>query len=94
MPIAGGEETLVLDDLGHNLSYCVTEDGIYYTRARSELDRLSLAFLDLRSRRVKPLLSTPGRLFPGVAVSPDGRSPLWSQVDTRTADLMLVDGFR
>ncbi len=93
-PITGGEETLVLDDLSHGLSYAVTNEGVYYTQARSELDKLSLAFLDLRTQKVKPLLKTNGRMFLGVAVSPDGRSLLWSQVDAHGADLILVEGFK
>jgi Tol biopolymer transport system component len=93
-PLAGGDETRVLEGLSNRLSYAVTKDGIYYTQARSALDRLSLEFLDLRSGRVRHLLTTNGRMFIGVTLSPDGRSLLWSQVDAHGADLMLVEGVR
>jgi Tol biopolymer transport system component len=93
-PLAGGEEARVLESLGNRLSYAVTEDGIYYSQARTDLDRLSLAFLDLRSGQVRHLLTTNGRMFVGVSVSPDGRQLLWSQVDALGADLMLVENFR
>jgi Tol biopolymer transport system component len=93
-PSAGGPEERILDDLAYKWSYAVTNEGIYYTRARTEMDKFTLVFLDLRTHRFKPLLSTGARMFIGVAVSPDGRSLLWSQTDTFGADLMLVEGFR
>ena len=93
-PIAGGPETPVLKDLSHGLNYVVTDEGIYFVQARSTLDRVTIAFLDLRSQKVKPVLRTNGRLFIGLTISPDGRSLLWSQVDEYGADLILVENFR
>ena len=57
------------------------------------MDKLSLAFLDRRTRQIKPLLRTNRHMFIGVTVSPDGRSLFWSQVDAHGADLVLVEGF-
>ncbi len=94
MPLAGGEESLVLDDLSLAENYVVTAEGIYYVQAKSGLDRVSLAFLNLRSRKVEPLLRTNGLIFVGLSVSPDRHSLLYSQTDARGADLMLVEGFR
>jgi hypothetical protein len=71
----------------------VTDEGIYFVQARSTLDRVTIAFMDLRSQKARPVLRTNGRLFTGLTLSPDGRSLLWTQVDERDADLILVEGF-
>jgi Tol biopolymer transport system component/tRNA A-37 threonylcarbamoyl transferase component Bud32 len=93
-PVAGGAEERILEDLGNHLAYAVTNEGVYYQRARTTMDRFTLVYLDLRTRQAKPLLTTGARMFIGVSVSPDGRSLIWSQTDTYGADLVLVEGFR
>lgn len=54
--------------------------------------RYSIRFLDLVSGKVATVASLPPGIWPlyGLAVSPDGRSILYSQIDDISSDLMLV----
>jgi len=54
-----------------------------------------LIFYDFAKHQTAKILHHPGLLTDwSLAVSPDGREVVWAQVDSRTADLMLVENFR
>ena len=54
-----------------------------------------LIFYDFAQHQTVKILHHPGLLTDwSLAVSPDGKEVVWAQVDSRTADLMLVENFR
>jgi Tol biopolymer transport system component/DNA-binding winged helix-turn-helix (wHTH) protein len=97
IPVAGGEEALVLDHhrAGYWLYWAVTEQGIYFateeTRRRPVIEFYSFATgkVTLVMQLEKPLGGVRG-----LTVSPDGRWILYTQFDQSGSDIMLMENFR
>jgi Tol biopolymer transport system component len=94
-PVAGGAETRVLEDLSQGFNYVPTSHGVYFLRAGPANSRseTALAYLDFTTGKIDLLLPKI-RFGLGLAMSPDGRSLLYSQTDAYGADLILVENFR
>ncbi len=95
MPVGGGEEIMVLESSACHPSYAVWEQGIYFFTPRDEQGRQDLALFDFHTGRTRKVLTIeqPGAIY--AAVSPDGRTILYSANDQRiNRDLMLVENFR
>ncbi|MGE0131842.1 MAG: winged helix-turn-helix domain-containing protein [Blastocatellales bacterium] len=100
VPTSGGEETLVLDHhlAGYWRHWAVTERGVYFATAQVQNNtRPLIEFYNFADQQIttiatleKPIWPTP----PGLAVSPDGRKLIWSQLDQRGSDIMLMENFR
>jgi Tol biopolymer transport system component len=95
VPVEGGEETLVLEQLGATLwgYWGLTQDGIYFYNARTR----AIEFLSFATHKVTQIVKPekpPGDARMGFAVSPDGRWILYAQVDQDVSDIMLVENFR
>jgi Tol biopolymer transport system component len=97
VPEEGGEETLVLDTPTPEFGRfsAVTQKGVFYFNHKA--GPRAIEFFDFESRRVtkvaevgKPLQAWNS----GLAVSPDGRWVLYSQIDQGGSDIMLVENFR
>ena len=84
-----GTESKVLRSV-YNRNFALVQGGVYY------IDRggpdAQLRYLNLRSGRDTKLTKLFARC-PGLAVSPDNRWLLFSQVDFVAGDLMLVENF-
>jgi hypothetical protein len=91
VPLAGGEEAQVLDD-GWELHWELLKDGICSLSRESGRAK----FFRFASDQVELVTELPkGTWFShGFAVSPDGRSILWVQIDQAESDIMLVENFR
>jgi len=91
VPVEGGEETLVFRELyaGESGLWDLTGEGIYFNHADA------IKFYNFATRRItqvaKPELPKPPR---GLAVSPDGRWILLTQMDIQTSHIMLIENFR
>jgi Tol biopolymer transport system component len=70
------------------LFYVVTPRGIYFESNRT------ISFWDMASGRTHEVLAPSKPMGIGLAVSPDGRSLLFTQIDTQGADLYMIDGLR
>ena len=96
VPARGGEETEVISSLeaGYWGYWAVVETGIYYldTTTKPGINFFHLA--DHRTVRVFDLEHRPAREAPGLTVSSDGRSILYTQLDEFSRDIILVDHFR
>lgn len=90
VPLAGGEETLVVPDVGEGF-WAVADTGIFYLMRADA--RWSLMRFDARSGATSSVTNLPGgkEAHPGFDVSPDGRTASWTQVDTSSNDIMLID---
>ena len=91
VPSDGGEETLVLPSVTF-LNFTVAKDGIYFIPRADSRGRYSLQFYSFATQVSQPMLSSSG-IGVGLAVSPDGRSLLYTQRDDPKSDLMLVQHF-
>jgi len=63
----------------------------------SRTHRPGIDFFDFTSGRVVPVTDLPGRPEPWggpLALSPDGRRLLYSQLDGVASDIMLITNFR
>src|SRR5262249_54447112 len=95
--IEGGEEQLVLEQHQAGLwrYWRIVEQGIYFATA-SEAGPL-IEFFSFATGQVSEIgrpTRGPEKYIPGLAVSPDGRSLLYVQMDQSGSDLMMVENFR
>ena len=95
IPVEGGEESVVHQDLKvHTFaSWAVVDDGIYFINPEGR----AIKFFSFATRRVTEIATLEKEAFtglPGLSVSPDGRLMVYTQVDHRTSDIMLVENFR
>jgi hypothetical protein len=96
IPTTGGEETEVIDSLaaGYWGYWTIVENGIYYLDTTAKPGIVFFDFTTHRATRVFDLESRPAREAPGIAVSPDGGTILYTQLDALSRDIVLVENFR
>jgi eukaryotic-like serine/threonine-protein kinase len=91
----GAQVTRVLEGLSEYHNLAVLESGLVFVPTRNTS---SLQFLNFATGKIRLLANVdrPIALDPigGVAVAPDGRSILYTQVDQAGSELMLVENFR
>lgn len=97
VPVAGGAEELVLDQqkAGQWRYWRVTEQGIYFATPTPTAPLI--VFFNFSTKRISEVARPakgPEKNLPGLAVSPDGRSLLYVQMDRSGSDLMMVENFR
>ena len=91
IPLNGGEPVRLIDGVV-STGFDVTDSGIYYIDRSAGETRLR--FLDFASRRSTVVAGNLGSVGFGLAASRDGRTILFSRVDSSVDDLMLVEAFR
>ena len=101
MPARGGREEPVLPSLSRRMwgNWAVVEKGIYFIDYDDPDDVRSawlryFAFASNTSTKIAKLANPPAAWDNGLALSPDGKTLLHSQVDRYGYDLMLLPGFR
>jgi hypothetical protein len=57
-------------------------------------ERSRLRFFDIAEGKSRSLADIEGSLAMGLAVSPDGRTVLWTRIDSVASDLMMVENFK
>jgi Tol biopolymer transport system component len=96
MPLNGGEKTRILDQPSAYKWFCwaLTRDGIYFLSEDPPNGKIK--FFDFATRKTVSIFAPekPAIDFGGLAVSPDGRSLLYNQVDSWDSYIMLVKNFR
>jgi Tol biopolymer transport system component/DNA-binding winged helix-turn-helix (wHTH) protein len=96
IPTNGGEEIELISSLeaGYWGYWVVVENGIYYLDTTT---KPGIAFFDITTHhitRVFDLENRPAREAPGLAVSPDKETILYTQLDALNSDIILVENFR
>jgi Tol biopolymer transport system component len=91
VPVEGGQETLVVKELGAGMFDCwgLTDEGIYFYNEHTN----SIDFFGFATRQITQV-AKPEKQGGPLAVSPDGRWILFSQVDVDTSHIMMVENFR
>ncbi|MDT7605270.1 MAG: hypothetical protein QOF61_3267, partial [Acidobacteriota bacterium] len=101
-PVAGGDEAMVIDlpQLESFGDWAATNEGVYYIHrydgAGKHPAHFSINHFNFATRlttQVAPLEHDPTS-NPGLNLSPDGRSLIYSIDDYRNLDIMLVENFR
>jgi len=91
LPTSGGEPVKVADGIVW-FNFCVLEKGAYY------IDRLGgetrLQYLDFVTGKSTTVARNLGDVTAGLTASPDGKTILFTRVDSSVDDLMLVENFR
>jgi len=95
VPVGGGAEEEVLDQLcaGCWGLWAVSDHGIYFAMDPAGNHR-SVQFFDFGTKRISSLFAPPRPLpigNPGLALSPDGRFLLYSEVDQDQSNVMVMD---
>ena len=95
MPLDGGEETRVLDQPGPWFNWALARTGIYFLNESAKPNG-RIEFFDFASRKTTPIFSLEkaASAFGGLAVSPDGRSLLYGQIEVDDSSIMWVKNFR
>ncbi len=101
--ISGGAPIKVLDGVVRG-AFTVLDGGIYYVDRPSAEGGLlftdqpsgetRLQYFDFATRRTATVARNLGNVFLGLTASKDGRTILYSRVDSSVDELMLVDNFR
>jgi dipeptidyl aminopeptidase/acylaminoacyl peptidase len=91
VPTSRGEPVKVLEGVVMR-AFVVLERGIYYIDRSARESRLQ--FFDFATRRSMPVAGNLGDVRLGLTASPDGRTIIYSRVDSSVDDLMLVENFR
>jgi eukaryotic-like serine/threonine-protein kinase len=90
MPIEGGDTVQVVPGL-FRYNYAVGRDGVYYVTPRPDS---VIRFVDPATGASRDVLALDKPVDLGLALSPDGRSLLFTQADYLGQDLMLIENFR
>jgi Tol biopolymer transport system component len=91
LPTSGGQPVKVLEGVVLR-AFAVLERGVYYIDRPSGEARLQ--FFDFATGRSTIIARNLGLISVGLTASPDGRTILYSRVDSSVDDLMLVENFR
>jgi hypothetical protein len=84
-------------------NFTVVEGGIYYidrpsgqggTLTDAPSGETRLQYFDFATRRSRTLARDLGNVFIGLTASPDGRTILFTRIDSSVHELMLVEKFR
>jgi Tol biopolymer transport system component len=85
MPLPGGSPTQILDRPTSN--FTLTREGVYFLSSNNRIE-----YFDFATGAVKMVLTTEKMILGEPSVH-DGRSLLYTQMDSLGADLMLVENF-
>ena len=95
IPADGGDETLVLSKggAGNWGQWTLADNGIYFINYKPE--GLSVSLFNLATQKVTRVveLANVNAFLAGLATSPDGKEILYTQQDSVTSDIMLVEDF-
>jgi len=91
LPASGGQPAKVLEGVVLR-AFVVLEKGIYYIDQPSGEYRLR--FFDFPTGKSTTVARNLDNVDLGLTASPDGRTILYSRVDSSVDDLMLVENFR
>ena len=96
IPTSGGEEVEIISslDAGHWGYWAVVENGIYYLDTKAKPAIVFFNANTHRTTRVFDLENRPATQAPGLTISPDKKTILYTQLDALSREIMLVENFR
>jgi hypothetical protein len=94
VPVASGEEKLIVGGLSYALNFVVADRGLYFLAVGDTPYKNSIDFFEYATGKQTTLLNLRKQYWSGMALSPDQKSLLYSVIDSAGSNLMLVDNFR
>jgi Tol biopolymer transport system component/DNA-binding winged helix-turn-helix (wHTH) protein len=91
VPLKGGKEELVLDQAVEWPGWALSRRGIYFLSPRKD-KKGRIEFFDFATHKRTPIADVD-KPNPGLALSPDGRSLLYSRNEFEDYEIMLVKNF-
>ena len=92
MPVAGGAEKVLVSVAGGGRNFAVTGNGIYFLRRGATAP--VVAVYRFHTGKTESVATLGAHLSMGLAVSPDEKRILYSQIDYEGNDIMLADHYR
>ncbi|MGH7494779.1 MAG: protein kinase domain-containing protein [bacterium] len=96
VPAETGEEKQLIDKLSYWCNFAVVADGVYFIPSRDtdseEKDRV--LYLNFADGKIKTIATLEKPASAGLAVSPDRRFLLYTQLDQEGMDLFLMENFQ
>jgi len=95
VPVTGGDETRVVDDALQGF-WALLDNGIYFVNPKTT-PHPTIDFFNFATGRTSKVATIEKEVqltSPSLAVSPDGRSLLYVQVDSFESDIVLAENFR
>jgi Tol biopolymer transport system component len=93
VPVEGGQTSKVLDDLSQYENLAIEDTGVYFVPSRGTTGSSSIQFLSFGTGKTLPVATFDSPIPGGIAVSPDGHSILYSNLERSGSELMLVENF-
>jgi len=90
LPLSGGEETKIVDAIDSWGNLAIADQGVYFVPAAAD----SIQRYDFSSGKVSTVVQTGKRLDFGLAVTRDGRTIYYTQMDHERSELLLVENFQ
>ena len=84
----------ILDSVHGEGLWAVGKDGIYYFRTPDKVGHSDICFYEFATGQTRKVLTIERNVNNYIAVSPDGRTILYTQPDESGSVLMLVENFR
>jgi Tol biopolymer transport system component len=94
IPVDGGEEVKVLDSVHTAGRWTLGREGVYFFTPPDKQGHSDIRLYEFSTSKIKKILTIERGIFEEIAVSPDGRTILYTQVDEAGSELMLVENFR
>src|SRR5206468_3207621 len=94
MPVEGGQASKVLDGLSAYINLAIVDSGVYFIPMLNAPGPTSIQFLSFATNKISNIATLERPLGVGLAVSPDGKWILYSEVEQSGSELMLVENFR
>jgi Tol biopolymer transport system component/DNA-binding winged helix-turn-helix (wHTH) protein len=92
IPVGGGQAIQMIENVSDPENFVIVSKGIYFVPGTALGS--SIEFLDFATNHTKRVASFGKPFSSGLALSPDGRWILYTQVDQEGAELRLVENFR
>ncbi|PYV80910.1 MAG: hypothetical protein DMG93_17295 [Acidobacteria bacterium] len=94
VPLSGGEEKRVLDQAGEKewYNWALVRNGIYFLEHREKGGALD--FVDFATGKTTTIWTSDKQPGVGLAVSADGKSILYAEIELEDSNIMLVKNFR
>ena len=95
MPLPGGDEAEVLEDVEGNSwpNWAVTPDGIYFLNF-DKSPRVTIQLFEFASHKSMPIWTLEREPGWGLSMSRDGKSIVYIQNEFAESNIMLVRNFR
>ena len=91
--VDGGDEEKIIDAAHPKGKWTVGRTGLYFFTPPDERGQSELDYRDFATGRTVKIQTMTAGVFYSIALSPDGRTLLYSQIDDAGSDLMLVENF-